>query len=95
MMDVILDRFARDSKLGLVFPCDPNVCGWSLNRFDANVLLERMGIVTELPDSFFFPIGTMFWARTDAIAPLLQLDLNWSDYPHRTCSVRWHDSARN
>ncbi len=26
-------------------------------------------------------VGTMFWARTDAIAPLLDLDLGWNDYP--------------
>ncbi len=81
MMDVILDRFVRNSKMGIIFPCDPNIIGWTLNRSRANAILERMGIVTELPDDFFFPIGTMFWARTGAIAPLLQLDLDWSDYP--------------
>jgi glycosyltransferase involved in cell wall biosynthesis len=81
MMDLILDRFARNPKLGLVFPCDPNIVGWTFNRPYAEVLLERMGILTELPDEFFFPMGTMFWARTDAIAPLFELDLTWSDYP--------------
>jgi hypothetical protein len=81
MMDIILDRFARNPELGLVFPSDPNIFGWTVNRSHANALLERMGISTQLPDEFFFPIGTMFWARTDAIAPLLELDLTWSDYP--------------
>ncbi|MGO8942054.1 MAG: rhamnan synthesis F family protein [Syntrophobacteraceae bacterium] len=81
MMDVILGRFARNLKLGLVFPCDPNTLGWTLNRPHAIALLERMGIVTELPQELFFPMGTMFWARTDAIAPLLEIDLAWSDYP--------------
>jgi glycosyltransferase involved in cell wall biosynthesis len=80
-MDVILGRFALNPKLGLVFPCDPNTLGWTLNRPHAIALLERMGIVTELPQELFFPMGTMFWARTDAIAPLLELDLTWSDYP--------------
>jgi hypothetical protein len=81
MMDLILDRFAHNSKLGIVFPCDPNIVGWTLNRHHANALLGRMNIVTELPQELFFPVGTMFWARTDAIAPLLELDLTWSDYP--------------
>jgi lipopolysaccharide biosynthesis protein len=81
MIDTILDRFTRNPKLGIVFPCDPNIVGWTLNRPHANALLERMGILTELPDEFFFPVGTMFWARTDAIAPLLELDLGWNDYP--------------
>lgn len=81
MMDLILDRFARNPKLGLVFPCDPNIWGWTLNRSAAEVLLGRMGIAADLPEHFFFPMGTMFWARTDAIAPLLELDLGWNDYP--------------
>ncbi len=81
MMDVILGRFAQNSKLGIVFPCDPNIIGWTLNRSHAIALLERMGIVTELPSELFFPVGTMFWARTEAIVPLLQADLAWSDYP--------------
>ncbi|MGO9375879.1 MAG: rhamnan synthesis F family protein [Syntrophobacteraceae bacterium] len=81
MMDLILDRFARNPKLGLVFPCDPNIIGWTLNRPPAEILLERMGIAANLPEHFFFPVGTMFWARTNAIAPLLELDLSWNDYP--------------
>jgi len=81
MMDLILDRFARNPKLGLVFPCDPNNVGWTRNRPAAEVLLERMCIAANLPEHFFFPVGTMFWARTDAIAPLLELDLDWNDYP--------------
>jgi glycosyltransferase involved in cell wall biosynthesis len=81
MMDLILDRFARNPKLGLVFPCDPHIWGWTRNRSAAEALLVRMGIAANLPEHFFFPVGTMFWARTDAIAPLLELDLGWNDYP--------------
>ncbi len=81
MMDLILDRFTRNPKLGIVFPCDPNIVGWTINRPAAEVLLERMDIAANLPEDFFFPVGTMFWARTDALAPLLELDLGWNDYP--------------
>lgn len=28
-----------------------------------------------------FPVGSMFWARTDALNPLFNLNLNWEDYP--------------
>ncbi len=34
-----------------------------------------------LPPFFDFPIGTMFWARTSALGPLLALGLDWNDYP--------------
>jgi hypothetical protein len=81
MMDLLLDRFAHNPKLGIVFPCDPNIWGWTRNRSAAEALLERMGIAANLPEHFFFPVGTMFWARTHAIAPLLELDLGWNDYP--------------
>jgi glycosyltransferase involved in cell wall biosynthesis len=81
MMDLILDRFARDPELGFVFPCDPNMIGWTVNRPPAQALLERMGIGADLPEDFFFPVGTMFWARTGAIAPLLRLELDWNEYP--------------
>lgn len=36
------------------------------------------------PRRFFFPVGAMFWARTEAIAPLLEIRFEWSDYPPAT-----------
>jgi lipopolysaccharide biosynthesis protein len=41
---------------------------------------ERMGLA-DLPRDFSFPVGTMFWARPAALAPLLALGLKWDDYP--------------
>ena len=41
----------------------------------------RMGIQEPLPPFFEFPVGTMFWARSEALVPLLELNLDWSDYP--------------
>ena len=81
MLDIILDQFARLPKLGLVFPCAADLMGWTANRLLAIALLERMGIAADLPDELFYPPGAMFWARTEAIAPLLDLDLDWNDYP--------------
>jgi hypothetical protein len=40
-----------------------------------------MGIEERLPPFFDFPVGTMFWARTQALKPLLALALDWNDYP--------------
>lgn len=77
----ILSAFAEDPRLGLVFADDPHLVGWGENRPFADVLARRMRI-TDMPEQFFpFPIGTMFWARPAALAPLFDLGLGWSDYP--------------
>ena len=82
MMDVILKEMGKNPKLGLVFPDDPNIIGWTKNRDQAQALLQRMRLPLELPErSLNFPVGTMFWARTAALQPLFDLKLAWSDYP--------------
>jgi len=77
----ILSAFAEDDRLGLVLADDPHLIGWGDNRPFAEALARRMGIA-DLPDQFFpFPVGTMFWARPAALAPLFDLCLGWHDYP--------------
>jgi lipopolysaccharide biosynthesis protein len=80
MADVIVGRLLADPSLGLVFPDDPNVVGWSKNLSFAKELGDRMGLV-DYPGEFNFPVGTMFWARADALKPLISLGLQWEDYP--------------
>lgn len=81
MMDLVLRRFAGDSTLGIVFPEDPHLSDWDDNREIAADLAARMGIRAPLPPFFDFPIGSMFWARTEVLRPLLALGLGWGDYP--------------
>jgi hypothetical protein len=79
--DAILAHFAEDPQLGIVYPDDPHLRDWGQNRDFADALARRMGIAS-LPDPPpSFPVGTMFWARPAALAPLLDLALDWSDYP--------------
>jgi glycosyltransferase involved in cell wall biosynthesis len=81
MMDVVLARFADEPELGLVFPEDPHLPGWADNFEVASDLARRMGLEEPLGPFFEFPVGTMFWARPKALAPLLDLNLDWDDYP--------------
>ena len=80
MADRILAEMNDDPAIGMVFPDDPHVVGWSDNRAFADKLALRIG-VQNLPEHFIFPIGTMFWARTEALAPVMNLGLEWDDYP--------------
>jgi hypothetical protein len=80
MADSILARMEDDTSIGLVFPDDPYAVGWDANRAFAESLAARMGL-EKLPEHFVFPVGMMFWAKTSALAPWMNLKLDWDDYP--------------
>ena len=80
MADRILAAMHEDPSIGMTFPDDPHVVGWGANRTVAEDLADRMGL-GRLPDHWNFPVGTMFWARTEALAPFVGLALDWEDYP--------------
>jgi glycosyltransferase involved in cell wall biosynthesis len=80
MADTILSAMSNDESIGMVFPDDPYVVGWTANRSFAEPLAARMGLA-KLPQYFNFPVGTMFWAKTPALMPLINLNLQWDDYP--------------
>lgn len=73
--------FAADDSLGLMFPEDRNVVGWARNKVFGEELRERLGVGRELPAVPVFPLGTMFWARPEAVRPLLESGLTWDDFP--------------
>jgi hypothetical protein len=79
MLDLILARMEGDTGIGMVFPDDPRAEGWRANRRFAEALAHRMGW-QGLPDSFWFPMGSMFWARVPVLEPVWGLNLSWEDY---------------
>ena len=81
MIDLIAAAFDRQRDLGLIMAEDPHLVGWDANRPTAEALATRIGIPLPLEDFFDFPLGNMFWARPKALQPLLNLGLQWSDYP--------------
>jgi len=80
MADSILAKMKDDKSIGMVFPDDPNIVGWCANRAFAESLAGRIGL-QQLSEHFIFPVGTMFWAKTSALVPLMNLKLDWDDYP--------------
>jgi lipopolysaccharide biosynthesis protein len=87
MMDVIIGRMVNDQALGLVFPDDPHLSEWDADRAIGEEFAARMGIREPLPPFFSFPLGTMFWARSAALAPLFRLGLTWADYPEEPVPI--------
>ncbi|EYC50347.1 group 1 glycosyl transferase [Hylemonella gracilis str. Niagara R] len=80
MADTVIAYMADHTAVGIVFPDDPYVVGWSSNRACAEPLAKRVGL-SSLPNEFNFPVGTMFWARTAVLKPFVALGLTWDDYP--------------
>ena len=78
--DRILIEMENDAAIGMVFPDDPNVVGWTKNKRAAEIVADRIGL-RSLPENFVFPIGTMFWAKAAALLPFVNLHFEWDDYP--------------
>lgn len=83
MADAIVHAMQKDPQIGIVFPDDPNILDWGENKDYAELLMHQLGMAPEhLPARYFkFPVGTMFWIRSQALKPLVQLGLEWDDYP--------------
>lgn len=80
MFDRILRAFSEDEELRLVFPEDPHIMGWTENRAISVGIADALGMKA-MPDNFSFPIGSMFWMRSDLFSRFVGLDLDWPDYP--------------
>ena len=57
MMDQILAGFEADERLGMVFPDDPHLVGWTENRPAAALLSARLGLADPPPEA----IGVSCW----------------------------------
>jgi lipopolysaccharide biosynthesis protein len=83
----ILDGLAADEGLGLVFPDDPYAWGWTKNKTIAEGIAAQLGLDGVPEQHFQFPVGTMFWARTTALKPLLALGWEWDAYPEEPLPI--------
>lgn len=83
----ILAIFGGDPQVGLVYARTHKELPywahhWLSNRSTGQHLLHRLGIFDfPLQGYFSYPVGGMFWARVDALRPLLDLGLRYEDFP--------------
>ena len=80
----IFHAFERHPQLGIVAPqhFEPmrQWINWGGNFKLADKLVREMGISLREEDPLDFPAGSMFWARSAALRPLLNLNLKTEDF---------------
>lgn len=80
-LDKILWLYATNPRIGLSFPEDPNLVGWTENRDIADAMLLELGIDQPTKESIEFPIGNFFFFRPGAIRPVLSRGFRLEDFP--------------
>ncbi len=88
----IMEIFAVNPKIGVVMaqhfePIRPFL-DWDRNYAFGRRLGRRMGIPVTPSLTVDMPSGSMFWARTKALRPLLDLRLGYKDFPPEEGQVR-------
>lgn len=87
LVQMTLDQFAKGPTLGVVYPSTAASIPywahhWLSNGHLAPGLFERLGIPRPQTRGYIdYPVGGMFWARVDAIRPLLTAGFTYEDFP--------------
>jgi lipopolysaccharide biosynthesis protein len=75
--------FAEFPRLGMLAP-EAHIVSmrsyWDDNRDNVHYLCRRLGIAEADPEREIFAAGSMFWARLDALRPLLDLHLDEAEF---------------
>lgn len=85
----IIDNYENDPKLGVLFPPYPfgevinhgATSGWGKDFENTVILAKRIGLKVLISKNMEpCSVGTMFWARTDALRPLLEYPWQYTDF---------------
>ena len=91
LVESIFAAFIRHQNLGIIgsqhFELVRHVVNWGGNFECAEQLAGRMGIALSIDKVLDFPAGSMFWARSAALRPLLDLNLSFRDFPRETGQI--------
>ncbi|MEP6878274.1 MAG: rhamnan synthesis F family protein, partial [Nitrosospira sp.] len=85
IVESVFESFKSDSKLGMISPQHytpvRNWIGWGWNFENAKTFARALNINISLNGQIDFPSGSMFWARSAALKPLLDYNLSLDEFP--------------
>ena len=85
VVNSIFSAFMADKKLGIIASehFDPirEYVGWGCNFTAAEQFALQMNMKLHFKGNIDFPSGSMFWGRSAAIKPLLDMNLTTEDFP--------------
>ncbi len=55
--------------------------GWGVNYKNAETFSRRLAMKLDMDGDIDFPSGSMFWARSAALMPILSIGLSFDDFP--------------
>lgn len=87
----IFTIFQESQNIGMVFPTYHHSLkgqiSWGTNFSIAKACANRMNLSINEEELVLFPAGSMFWARTEALRPLLEAEFSYDDFPVENSQV--------
>ena len=89
----VIDTFIEKKRLGILVPPAPQFAdyypvininnGWVINYQNSVNFAKRMNISVNMTEEKepIAPFGSIFWFRVDALKPLFDLNLDYTDFP--------------
>lgn len=85
LVNRLMTLFSENPQLGMIFHSYHNSLkgqiSWGTNFEIAKQTANQLGIEIAENEMVLFPAGSMFWARTKALLPLLNAGFSYSDFP--------------
>lgn len=85
VVNSVFEIFNKNPNIGIIscqhFEAVRPALGWGYNFKIAKKLAKRLNIKVDIHQYLDFPSGSMFWARTKALKPLLDAGLTFDDFP--------------
>jgi len=63
------------------------IMNWGKNYYICKQIMAMLGLKIKQNDLLYFPAGSFFWAKTDALIPLMDLGLNHKHFETEPISL--------